>query len=418
MSLNIRPKLIFTLLLIFTMSNALAAEPDDVTNQSFAEAFTGATPYFDIRYRYEFVEQEDLMKDAKASTIRSRFGIKTGIYRGFQALVEAEDISVVGAETYNNTINGKTEYPVVADPESTEINQAWLSYSKIPKTNLKYGRHKLVLDNARFIGDVGWRQNNQTHDGALIVTEPAEGLALTYGYTHNVNRIFGDDHPSGDFHSKIHIGNLKFTEIPYFDLTAYSYFLDLENATELSSRSFGGLLEGEVSVKEEFGIVYASEVAYQEDHADNSTDYDALYYRIEPGISFGNFLVKAGWEVLGSDNGTKAFSTPLATLHKWNGWADKFLVTPDSGLVDVYGLVSYKLTAPHEYLDQIKLTAVYHDFSSDEGSMDYGTEWDLDLTAKIYKHYLFGIKYANYDAESFSVDTEKLIFTLGGVFSL
>ncbi len=43
-----------------------------------------------------------------------------------------------------------------------------------------------------------------------------------------------------------------------------------------------------------------------------------------------------GYELLGSDDGVAAFQTPLATLHKFNGFADQFLVTPAGGLQDIY----------------------------------------------------------------------------------
>ena len=43
-----------------------------------------------------------------------------------------------------------------------------------------------------------------------------------------------------------------------------------------------------------------------------------------------------GYEVLGSDDGKKGFATPLATGHKFQGFADKFLTTPNDGVQDLY----------------------------------------------------------------------------------
>ena len=40
-------------------------------------------------------------------------------------------------------------------------------------------------------------------------------------------------------------------------------------------------------------------------------------------------------------NGTIGFSTPLATLHKFQGFADVFLTTPASGITDAYGKLGY-----------------------------------------------------------------------------
>ena len=44
--------------------------------------------------------------------------------------------------------------------------------------------------------------------------------------------------------------------------------------------------------------------------------------------------IGGGYEVLGADDGAAltSFQTPLATLHKFQGWADKFLTTPPNGI--------------------------------------------------------------------------------------
>lgn len=45
-----------------------------------------------------------------------------------------------------------------------------------------------------------------------------------------------------------------------------------------------------------------------------------------------------GWEALGGDDDAqgKALRTPLASPHGFNGWADRFLTTPDAGLDVLY----------------------------------------------------------------------------------
>src|SRR3546814_3293516 len=76
-------------------------------------------------------------------------------------------------------------------------------------------------------------------------------------------------------------------------------------------------------------------------------------------------------DVCSSDlgNGVVAFQTPLATLHAFNGWADRFLSTPGNGLEDIYVGVGGK----H---GQWNWQALWHDFSADRGGADYGTELD------------------------------------------
>ena len=125
-------------------------------------------------------------------------------------------------------------------------------------------------------------------------------------------------------------------------------------------------------------------------------------------------LGKVGYEVLGSDNGRGSFQTPLATLHKFNGWADKFLGTPAGGLEDLYGSLSYKVGVDGP-LKGMKFDAVYHDFSADIGG-DYGSEIDLQVSKKFGKNYYAGLKFAHYSADGFATDTQKIWFTLGASY--
>jgi hypothetical protein len=62
---------------------------------------------------------------------------------------------------------------VVADPEGTEVNQVWVGYEKYD-TNVKFGRQTFTLDNHRFIGNVIWRQNEQTYDAVSLVNNSIE----------------------------------------------------------------------------------------------------------------------------------------------------------------------------------------------------------------------------------------------------
>ena len=111
---------------------------------------------------------------------------------------------------------------------------------------------------------------------------------------------------------------------------------------------------------------------------------------------------------LGADSGATltSFQTPLATLHKFQGWADKFLTTPPDGIRDLYGSVGYTFTKVGPF-DSIGATVVYHDFDSDRLVRDYGHEWDAQIVAKFRKKFTFILKYADYHAETFATDTKK-----------
>jgi len=109
-------------------------------------------------------------------------------------------------------------------------------------------------------------------------------------------------------------------------------------------------------------------------------------------------------------DGVKGFTTPLATLHRFQGWADKFLATPVNGIEDLYLNAGYasKGVGP---LETLGVTASWHEFESQRLSIDYGSELDLQLQGK-FRRLTGTLKYAHYDAHATTPaavrDTDKL----------
>ncbi|HEX5057363.1 MAG TPA: hypothetical protein VFX02_12810 [Gammaproteobacteria bacterium] len=379
--------------ILFTPEMAGAAD-----GGSIAEAVTGGKVSLDMRYRIENVEQDNLLEEATASTLRTALGYTTGSYHGFSGYIEFEDVSPVGEDDYNSTVNGKTEFSVITDPVGEELNEVFLSY-KGDDCVLKSGRQSMILDNARFIGNSGWRQNEQTFDMPVsYVNTGIENLKLTYGYMTAVQRVLGDASPVGEFNMSNHILNAGYAFDP-FKVTAYAYFLEFDNPVQslLSQQTLGASFSGTAG-----NFSYYLEYATQSDYADGSPLIDADYSLVELGYRFGGLTIKAAQETLGGD-GTYGFSTPLATLHAFNGWADMFAVTPLLGLVDIY--VDAATTA-----GGLGLKAVYHDFSSDTGGVDFGTEIDFLLSKKFSPVYSGGIKLASFSSDSAPAyaDTDKV----------
>ncbi len=412
-----KPTIIATALLAASSISAGANELEKLENALVKDA----KPYIDLRYRFENVDQEGFSKDANASTLRTKLGYKTGSYHNFSALLEFENVTVIGNDHYNDTINGKTTLPTVADPESTEVNQAYLAYTGLPDTTIKLGRQDVNLDNQRFVGTVGFRQNNQTFDSAVIANTSIPDTTLIYGFVDNVNRVFSDDHANGNLGTQTHLMNASYSGFEFGKFTAYGYLIDLDknSLSSLSSKTFGLRFNGSHKCDHVEGLkfLYAAEYANQSDHGDNATDYSADYYNVEGGVAYSGLTVKAGFESLGSDNnGTVSFQTPLATGHKFNGWADKFLTIPVAGLEDIYGSVSYKFSGVHKIIDDTKVVVAYHDFSAEDGGADYGTEWNAKIARPFMKHYNVSVTYADYNADTVSTDTQKLWITLGAKF--
>ena len=144
----------------------------------------------------------------------------------------------------------------------------------------------------------------------------------------------------------------------------------------------------------------------QSDGGDNPVSYDASYYLAEVNGKSGNFFGSIGYEVLGSDDGNKAFSTPFATLHKFNGWADQFLSTNGGGLTN--GLEDYYIGAVTKVAG-VKVAIFGHSFhTTDNNTFDghYGDELDL-LNAKKFTDELTGlIKFAYFKQGDSDAPTE------------
>jgi|CXWL01.1.fsa_nt_gi hypothetical protein len=397
---------------------AAAAPADpfaDFTPGSFGHALVKGTPWIDARYRYENVDQEGgiITDEAFASVLRTRIGYKTGVWNGFQVAGEGENIKALGADHYNSTTNGKTQFPIVSDPEDTLLNQLYISYQGLPKTNITVGRQRIVLDNHRFVGDVGWRQNDQTFDAASISTQFIDKASIYYAYLRKVNRITGPSATNGAYESDSHIVNASYEFIPELKLTAYDYALDFNDAASSSSNTYGIRATGKYAVNSDINLIYAAEYARQSDYGSNTVNYDANYYLIEPGVTWNGFTAKLGYEVLeGDGTATHAFQTPLATLHAFNGWADKFLTTPANGLEDRYVSVGYKVPFGDKLIKGTDLVVAYHDFQADHTNSDYGTEWNASIQQTFYDHFTLGLKYADYQADDLNTDTTKVIATV------
>ena len=97
---------------------------------------------------------------------------------GFSALLEGEGIASAG-DRYNSGANGVTTRPAITDPEGAELNQAYLAW-KGGHAGATLGRQRLLFDNQRWIGNSGWRQNEQTFDAVAFDVGLRPGLTARY----------------------------------------------------------------------------------------------------------------------------------------------------------------------------------------------------------------------------------------------
>jgi hypothetical protein len=395
--------------LIFGASIVNGQEGADAT---FAEAMRDGSVDLAFRYRYELVEQGGFDSNANASTLRTRLTYASGDYRDFSLLLEMDDLRPVGSDRYNSTRNGRTDRPVVADPKATDLNQAGIRYSGFDDTEISFGRQRINHANQRFIGGVGWRQNEQTFDAVELEHAASDALQMRYTYVTNVNRIFGPNSgvPAGDLRSKSHFLDATYDLSSTTTVSGYAYLLDFDNAAAASNQTVGMRLVGAPVLSERVSMPYRVEYARQGDYGDNPTSYDANYYVLEAGLRWSGYALKLGYEVLeGNGLQDQAFVTPLATLHAFQGWADKFLSTPAGGIEDTY--VSFT-----GRVGPVNLAAVYHDFSANSGGASYGDEIDLSAGWSLADNFSVLLKLASYSADGFATDTDKFWVMLSASF--
>lgn len=395
------------------LSVSVAAISSAHAGATLGEAITGGKPIIDLRARYEYVNQDGFAHDANAYTGRARLGYETGVYQGFSVLSDLDLIGHIGADDFNDTVNGRTTYPTVADHDIIELNRLQIAYEGLPDTVATLGRQRIILGNARFVGNVGWRQNEQTFDAFNVVNTSLDGFTLGYTYVNRVNRVFSDDSKQGHYQGDTHFFNADYKSITFpITVSAYGYLLGLENAPSLSTSTYGArvskpfILEDMTTFDDATMLTVTGEYAHQSDYATNPLSLDLNYYLGELELKRGPLSLLGGYEVLGS-NGTTGFSTPLATLHAFNGWADTFLTTPAKGLKDAYVTSSYALTKV-PYVAKVVLVATYHDFSSQKSNIDYGHEVDLMTNIVMTNEISLNVKYANYNGANGFADRDKV----------
>jgi len=391
---------------------AAAAAGDDA-----ADFLRDGNASLDLRYRFENVEQDDENEAADANTLRLRLDLASGDVRGLSGLLQVDHIEAIGNAHYDDTRNGQAQYPVVADPQGTDFNQAWLQYRLAKDTVLRAGRQRIAIGNERFVGPVRWRQNEQSFDALRLDTRALPGASITYAWVDRVLRVFGPDEgqPPAELASDSHLFDARIGSLPVGALAVYAYHLDFGNAPQMSADTTGARYDGDRALSGGLTLGWALEYAVQREAGGNAADIDAHYELGELKFLFPAAGITVGREVLSGERGTfdattnPAFQTPLATLHPFQGWADKFTTTPPAGVVDAYLGFSLKLAG---WTGQ----AIWHEFGAEATDADYGTEVDFVVSRRFAERYEFLAKYADYSAHELFASTRKFWIQLSADF--
>lgn len=372
-------------LVLVVLSQPLMANPPSPIVVPEKKASTWLKPMLDVRTRYEMGDF-DKLDTSNALTTRARAGMQTTAFHGFSALVDGEftraaiDDYSGGAKEAEPFDTTKT---VIGDPETTELNQAFLQYQGWD-TTFKAGRQRIKYDNDAFVGNVIWRQNEQTYDALSFVNQSVPGLTMSYAYVNQVNRIFGSDADAAitpsytnvdHYEADTHLLNASYTGIKNWTLGSYIYLMDFDEIPSYDNQTFG------VSAKTNaFGLALSAELAYQ-DEAGTGSDKDAMYFH---GIA--TKTVGAQSFTLGLEHLDAGMKTPLATLHAFNGFADVFINQRANGSHN--GITNPYFSHAMPIFWGMKWINTFHIMGDNEISAGYGWEYDFVLTKKFNDHLL------------------------------
>ncbi len=361
----------------------------------------------DTRLRYEFAETAAQPEIGEALTLRVRTSVEVNPIDGLSLLAEGEAIGSILPDSRNGFVSGSMR-PGIADEETVELNRLQLEFAPNDQIGLVVGRQRISIDDERFIGVVDFRQNQQTYDAVTASLQGPADIVLRAGYIWRVGRVLGGDQPDGVFDSDSFYLNAALP-LPFGQVSAYHYNLDLDDrvSAPIRSRTTGVSLRGR-AFPGDFGIFYEGGYSVQE-----STGAKPEYFRAAVRVERGELALSSKYELLGSDQGI-AFQTPLATLHRFQGAADLFLVTPPDGIEDLELKGTWRIGS----LGALRGTSVavqYNSYWPAEGPGRYGEEWGGELGVTLASTRL-SVAASHFDSAGFASDTTRVWLTMARKF--
>jgi hypothetical protein len=389
-----------------------AALPEPPRAVAFADALAGGKPILEVRSRYEAVDQKKtatLTETGEALTVRTRLGWETADWRGLKGLVEFEDVRSLGPDRFAIAVPGaagpplngadKARFPIINDPEATELNRLQVTWTPSAVAQFTVGRQRILIDDQRFVGSVGWRQDEQTFDA--VRADLAHGrFKATYAYVDRVNRILGEER---DWDSDSHLANLTWSPAEALRLQAFVYALDFEDAPANSSITRGLKASGKAWLGL-YQVAYNAAYATQSDYRGATPAFDLDYWGVDLAGTFDIYTAKVAWESL-EGNGARGFTTPLATVHAFQGWSDAFVqpLGGNKGFVD--GIDDFNLSLNVKprwrwtHLFNTDLLVRWHDFDAERTGADLGREWNVQVQAAVTPKLSVALKYADFERE-------------------
>ncbi|MDZ7909364.1 MAG: alginate export family protein [Gemmobacter sp.] len=296
--------------------------------RTLPEAIAAGKPIFEVRPRYEAVDQANLAREAQslhrphparlgdrrlarhegADRVRGR---PPNRRRGLQFRDQRQDAVPGGRRSRRDRAE-----PAAGDLDAQQVFSATL------------GRQRINLDDQRFIGAVAWRQDEQTFDAARADATLGK-LKVTAAYIGHVNRAVAE---AADWDAETWLVNATLPVTPAFTPQAFVYALDFDNAAASSNITWGVRATGKWKAGD-VALAYAGSLARQSDHGEIRPSSTWIIAEAEISATYKIATVKAAYRSL-EGNGLRGLRHTLATLHAFQGWADAFLVTPVNGIDD------------------------------------------------------------------------------------
>lgn len=332
------------------------------TGNGIKDALVNGTVGLNLLLGYEYSDVKDNGRDAAHGVItRTRLDYLTGEYKGFSAYVQAQYVGPIN----DHYAPRDPTYDTIADPEAFRFHQAYLAYAGYDSEG-RLGSQEILLDNQRFVGNVGWRLNAQSFNAASVANHSISNVALYYAYADSINRIDGEI----DRNRQYHMANAEWQACESSKVSAFAYLQRNDGVDTLDKLDTYGVRTWGDSESFRHEIMIALQRS-------------AYYASIFGEVGIEAFDIGGGIEYISGGNETKErFQTLDGTGHKFNGWADQFLGTGgglEGGLIDFYGQVSTTVS------DDLKLMGVYHYFNTaDETGGGFSGEYgqEIDLLAK------------------------------------
>lgn len=432
-NMKLKPRQVYLatiLALSFVSFTAMAEDAAETTDYTLLDAIKGGKNMTSFRLRYEEVQQDGKgpagtpaatkdLKDGEAFTLRSLIGWQTAPFHNLSFAAQLINVAKLQDDyndgTSSRNINGLSnqagmeQYAKIVDPDNTGINQLFVDWTGIKNTKVRLGRQAINLDNVRFIGDIGFRQVMQVFDGISVLNKSIPDTEVFAAHIEDVKQI----NTRTRYDGTLEIANVKYRFSPTESLSGYGYLSKFDNLgfglgwfgaavpanakASQANKTLGLRLDGVHKLNDDWKGMYTAEYAKQDDYDGGDSRIDAHYYKVGGGAMYGNFGLRVDEELLSSNNGLFAFQTPFGTNHLFQGWVDKFLVTPKQGIKDDFVTATYKI-------GDFSFFADYHILTADEnfnkiggGTGDkYGKEWNVSAAYAVNKNILTKVEYGQF----------------------